>query len=188
MFISLVPASSAGLILSGTSRVRAVSFKDGPEGIGITKIIWLLSVICWCVMETSPRGLSPLTSLLPLQQPINHWVLILSGGPFSPHPYSGAPQQAEGCKLSREKTRMGSRQGCPSFINQMQWLVALSSSALAGWAGSAAVFSVKMESTVQQEFPLFGCPSPEVGSQGMSPFLFFLVLVGSELKHTFGPG
>lgn len=39
MFISLVPASSAGLILP-TSRVRAMScLKDRPEGIGLTKII-----------------------------------------------------------------------------------------------------------------------------------------------------
>ena len=30
-----------------------------------------------------------------------------------------------------------------------------------------------MESTVRQEFPLFGCPTPDVGSQGVSPFLFF---------------
>lgn len=186
MFISLVPASSAGLILPGTSRVRAVSFKDGPEGIGITKIIWLLSMICWCVMETSPRGLSPLTSPLPLQQPINHWVLILSGGPFSPHPYSGAPQQAEGCKLSREKRRMGSRQGCPSFINQTQWLVALCSSALAGWAGSAASVFCQNGEQSPARVPLIWLPQPRSRESRHESFSFFLVLVGS--KHTFGPG
>lgn len=97
----------------------------------------------------------------------------MSGGPFSPHPYSGAPQQAEGCKLSREKRRMGSRQGCPSFINQTQRLVALSSSALAGWAGSAASVFCQNGEHSPARVPLFGCPVPEVGSQGMSPFLFW---------------
>lgn len=47
------------------------------------------------------------------------------------------------------------------------------------------VFSVKMESTVQQEFPLFGCPTPEVGSQGMSPFLFFFGFGGFRIKTHF---
>ena len=188
MFISLVPASSAGLILP-TSRVRAMScLKDRPEGIGLTKIIWLLSVVCWCVMETSPRGLSPLTSPLPLQQPINHWVLILSGGPFSPHPYSGAPQQVEGCKLSREKRRMGSRQGCPSFINQTQRLVALSSSALAGWAGSAASVFCQNGEHSPARVPLIWLPCPRSRESRHESFSFFLVLVGSELKHTFGAG
>lgn len=172
MFISLVPASSAGLILPGTSRVRAVSFKDEPEGVGNTKIIWLLSVVCWCVMETSPRGLSPLTSPLPLQQSINHWVLILSRGPFSPHPYSGAPQQAKGCKLSKEKRRLGSRQGCPSFINQTQQLVALSSSALAGWAASAASVFCQNGEHSPARVPLIWLPHPRSRESRHESFSF----------------
>lgn len=48
MFISLVPASSAGLILPGTSRVRAVSFKDEPEGVGTKNNLTLVSGMLMC--------------------------------------------------------------------------------------------------------------------------------------------
>lgn len=79
---------------------------------------------------------------------------------------------------------MGSRQGCPSFINQTQRLVALSSSALAGWAGSAASVFCQNGEHSPARVPLFGCPVPEVGSQGMSPFLF-LGFGGFRIKTHF---
>lgn len=71
---------------------------------------------------------------------------------------------------------MGSRQGCPSFINQMQRSVTFQLRSHRLGRQCSQCF-LAMESTVQEQSPLFSCPLPtrgeETESRGESLFFDF---------------
>ena len=162
-------------MLPGTRGVRAVSsLKDGPEGTGIRKILRLLSMVCWCIMETSPRGFPCLTSPPPLPAAYKSLRIkyCLEDPSLPPLFWGSLPGRRLQTKQG-EKKRMGSRQGCPSFINQMQRSVALSSSSLAGWAGSTASVLCQNGEHSPARVPLIWLSHPGRRESRGEPLSFF---------------